>query len=240
MEINTASKNYEEIKYKDLSSLPNYSIEIEKSSEYDEIIPDIMSSVDLFKTGKTTQYYPYFIPDNSLHYLPKLNTPSEILNSMQLKQLHAHFPDYHKYSQLILHFSISIDGCLLKSFYNRCKDRNINNSLLVIKDSENNIFGAYASDMFKPSDIFYGNSECFLFTFYKENKINVYNATNKNEHYMYCDDEQICFGCSDDYFSLCLKNNFLNGYSQKTQTYDNECLTNSEKFTITKLELWGF
>ena len=57
---------------------------------------------------------------------------------------------------------------------------------------------------------------------------------------MYCDDYQICFGCSDDYFSLCLSNNFLDGYSQKTQTYDNENLTKSDKFIITKLELWGF
>ncbi len=79
-----------------------------------------------------------------------------------------------------------------------------------------------------------------MFTFYKDNIINVFNATEKNEYYMYCDDDQICFGCSDDYFSLCLCNNFLEGYSKKTQTYDNECLTNSDKFTIYKLELWGF
>ena len=74
------------------------------------------------------KYYPYFIPDNSLQYLPKLNTPSEILNSLQLKQLHSNLPDYHKYTNLKLHFSISVDGSSLKSFYNRCYDRKINNS----------------------------------------------------------------------------------------------------------------
>ena len=240
MDINPSPIDLEPITYKDLSSLDNYMFEITKTSEYDEIVPDIIASVDLYKSGKKTQNYPYFIPDNSLQYLPKLNTPSEILNSMQLKQLHSNLPDYHKYTNLKLHFSISVDGSSLKSFYNRCYDRKINNSLLVVKDSENNIFGAYVSEMLQPTNKFAGTAECFLFTFYKENKIYVFNSTKKNEHYIYCDSYQICFGCSDDCFSLCLSNNFLNGYSQKTQTYDNENLTKSDKFIITKLELWGF
>ena len=240
MEINPIPKDYEEVSYKDLSLKENEVLELSKSSEYDIIVPEIISSIDLYKAGRKTVLYPYFIPDNSLHFLPKLNTSSEILNSIKLKQIHSHLPDYHKYTNLFLHYSISIDGSLLKSFYDICQRRHINNSILVIKDSEKNIFGAYASDTFSPKNKFTGNYECFLFTFYKENKIFVYNSTRKNEHYMYCDENQICFGCSDDYFSLCLRNNFLDGYSAKTQTYDNENLTNSDKFIITKLELWGF
>jgi hypothetical protein len=240
MENNLIPNGFEEVTYKDLSSKENSMYEMEKAPEYDKIVPDIISSIDLYKTGKITQCYPYFVPDNSLHYLPKLDKPSEILNIMQLKQLHSILPDYHKYINLILHYTISVDGTSLKSFYNRCKEKKLNNSLLIIKDSENNIFGAYASEILAPSNHFFGTAECFLFTFYKENKIYVYNSTRKNEHYIYCDSNQICFGCSDDYFSLCLSNNFLEGYSQKTQTYDNECLTNSDKFTIVKFELWGF
>ena len=62
----------------------------------------------------------------------------------------------------------------------------------------------------------------------------------KNEHYMYCDNNQICFGCSDDYFSLALTNDLLDGYSKNTKTYNNDCLNKNDKFTILKLELWGF
>ena len=50
--------------------------------------------------------------------------------------------------------------------------------------------------------------------------------------YMYCDNDQIYFGCSDDYFSLALTNDFLKVYSKNTKTYDNECLTKSDNFTI--------
>ena len=231
---------YESVSYLNFSD-KNNNYELIKSEEYDVIIPSIFSSIDTCKSKICKTYnYPYFIPENSLHYLPKLDKESEILSIVQLKQLHSNFPDYHKYSNLKLHYSISIHGTLLKSFYNKCLSENINNSLLVIKDEQKNIFGAYASEMFFPNRKFSGTSECFLFTFYKDNIIHVFNATEKNEYYMYCDDNQICFGCSDDYFSLCLCNNFLEGYSKKTQTYDNECLTNSDKFTIYKLELWGF
>ena len=35
---------------------------------------------------------------------------------------------------------------------------------------------------------------------FKDNRIQVFNSTEKNDHYMYGDNDQICFGCSDDYF----------------------------------------
>ena len=57
---------------------------------------------------------------------------------------------------------------------------------------------------------------------------------------MYGDNDQICMGCSDDYFSLSLRNNLLDGYSKPTKTYNNACLNNKDKFTIVKLELWTF
>ena len=41
-----------------------------------------------------------------------------------------------------------------------------NNSILVIKDDDDNIFGAYASECFEPNKNFSGTGECFLFTFY--------------------------------------------------------------------------
>ena len=57
---------------------------------------------------------------------------------------------------------------------------------------------------------------------------------------MYCDNEQICFGNTDDYFSLCLKNNLLDGYSKTTTTYNNKSLNLKDKFVIVKMEVWCF
>ena len=213
--------------------------EIIKTEEWDKVIPQVIEAIDNKKNDNSNNMeYPYFRIQNAVQYLPKLDSKSEILNTNQLKELHSRLPSYHQYSSLYKIFSISIDGSALKSFYNKCEG--INNSVLVIKDDEGNVFGAYASEVYTPNSTFSGTGECFLFTFYKDNKIHIYNSTGINDHYMYCDDEQICFGCSDDYFSLSLRNNLLDGYSKYTQTYKNEPLNNKDKFVIYKLEVWGF
>ena len=232
-------QDFEPVKYLDSEKI-NSIFEITKSPDWEKTIPELLDTVDKYQTGKIskTDNYPYFTPENTAQYLPKLNVPSEIFSSVQLKELHSKIPYYHQYTNLRRVFSISVDGCAMRSFYDKCE--NVNNSILVLKDEDGNIFGGYASECWKPQFTFYGTGECFLFTYYKENRINVFNSTGENDHYMYGDDDQICMGCSDDYFSLSLRNNFLNGYSKPTKTYNNESLNNKDKFTIVKLELWTF
>ena len=231
-------KNVEEVKEQDTKK-EDCLFEIEKTPEWDKVIPDIIQAIDLKKDNNfNSKEYPYFHIQNAVQYLPNLDKPSEILNTNQLKELHSRLPSYHQYASLYRIFSLSVDGSALKTFYDKCEE--INNSVLVIKDDEGNIFGAYASEVFTPTSTFSGTGECFLFTYFNTNKIHIYNATGINEHYMYCDNDQICFGCSGDYFSLSLRNNLLDGYSKYTDTYKNEPLNNKDKFIIVKLELWGF
>ena len=228
----------EPIKYEDYKKEESI-VEIYKNQDWNNIVPFILDAIDHTK-NKEKPYgnYPYFRTKTKLDFLPKLDVPSDILSKYQLKQLYEFLPDSHQYSDLYRVFSLTVDGSSLKTFYYKCE--NINNSILVIKDDENNIFGAYASESFIPTKNFSGTGECFLFTFYKENKIHVFNSTGINRFFMYCDDEQICFGCSDDYFSLALRNDFLEGYSHITQTYQNQPLSSKDKFIIVKLELWAF
>jgi hypothetical protein len=214
-------------------------LEIYKNQDWDNLVPLILDAVDHTKSKeKSYGNYPYFRLKTKEDFLPTLNVESDILSNIKLKELYEFLPDSHQFSNLYRIYSMTVDGCALKTFYNKCQD--INNSILIIKDDEDNIFGAYASECFEPSRDFTGTGECFLFTFYKGNKIHVFNSTGINRNFMYCDDEQICFGCSDDYFSLSLRNDFLEGFTQTTQTYQNLLLTSKDKFTIVKLELWGF
>ena len=229
---------FEPIKYEDYKKEEGI-LEIYKNQDYNKIVPLILDAVDHTRNKeKSYGNYPYFRTKTKENYLPKLNIPSDIFSTIQLKQLYEFLPDSHQYSDLNRVFSISVDGCALKTFYNKCEG--INNSILVIKDDEGNIFGAYASECFEPNKTFSGTGECFLFTFYKGNKIHVFNSTGINRSFMYCDDEQICFGCSDDYFSLSLRDDFYEGYTHTTQTYQNLLLSSKDKFIIVKLELWAF
>ena len=213
--------------------------EVFKSENYSKIIPPLIQNIEAKKYfNKTTEDYPYFTSSNPIKYLPKLDTPSEILSNNQLKELHLFFPYFHQYSSLNKIFSISTDGTALKSLYNKCEG--IKNSILVIKDTEQNIFGAFASDIIYPSSTYTGTLDSFLFTFYKDEKIHIYKATQINDNYMYCDNEQICFGSDGEQFSLSIKNNLLDGYTKPTDTYKNKPLNGGKKFTISKLEIWGF
>ena len=230
-------QNFEPVKYLESEKI-NSLFEIYKSPDWEKTIPELLDTVEKYQQGKKLDNYPYFTAQNTAQYLPKLNVPSEIFNSIQLKELHSKLPYYHQYTNLRRVFSISVDGCALRSFYDKCEG--VSNSILVIKDEDGNIFGGYASEVWQPKFNFFGTGECFLFSYFKENRINVYNSTGENEHYMYGDNDQICMGCSDDYFSLSLRNNLLDGYSKKTKTYNNECLNDKDKFTIVKLELWTF
>ena len=231
--------DFEPIKYLESEKI-NSLFEIDKDPEWETTIPQLLETVELYQSGKQINIdnYPYFTAQNTTQYLPKLNTPSEIFTPIQLKELHSKLPYYHQYTNLRRVFTISVDGCALRSLYD--KSEKVNNSILVVKDEDGNVFGGYASEAWKPKFTFYGTGECFLFTFLKENRIKVYSSTAENDHYMYGDNDQICMGCSDDYFALSLRNNLLDGYSKETTTYNNESLNKKDKFTVVKLELWTF
>ena len=109
--------DFEPIKYLESEKI-NSIFEITKSPDWEKTIPEILEAVEKYQTGKQSQTdnYPYFTSHNTAQYLPKLNIPSEIFSSIQLKELHSKLPYYHQYTNLKRVFSISVDGCALRSF----------------------------------------------------------------------------------------------------------------------------
>ena len=213
--------------------------EIYKSDNYKKIFPELIHKIDQkIYHNQSSEDYPFFTENNKIKFLPRLNSPSELLTNNHLKELHIYFPYFLQYSSLSKIFSLSQDGADIKSLFKKCEG--IKNSILVIKDKEGNIFGAFLSDVLYPSATFTGTPDSFLFTFYKEEKIHVYKATQINDNYMYFDYEQICFGNSDKDFSLSVKSNLLDGSTKTTDTYKNKPLNGGEQFSIVNLEIWGF
>jgi len=231
-------KDFSPVNYLDPSTESSI-VTLYKSKEWDTIIPTILDAIEHCKDETGYGDYPYFRIQNTINFLPKLNVESEILNEQLLKELHCRLPYYHQFSNWKRLYSLSKDGCALKTLINKTQENQ--NTILIVKDDENNIFGAYASEAFELSGNFYGTGETFLFSFFKDNRIHVYNSTGINENYIYGDEKQIAFGCSDDYFSLTLENDLYDGYSRMTQTYKNQRLNgNKDKFIIIKLEVWTF
>ena len=213
---------------------------IYKTNDYKKIMENLTKDINKFKKNiETYNDYPFFRSQNTIKFIPKLSKESEILNKNQLRELHANLPYYHQYKNLVLLYSISIDGTLFKTFYEKSKE--YQNTILIVKDDTDNIFGAYISDYFQCLfNEFYGTAETFLFTFFKSNRIHIFNATRENEYYIYSDDKKLAFGCSDNNFSLMFDNDFWNGFTGKTKTYNNLPLSEKENFIVVKLVLWSF
>jgi hypothetical protein len=236
---NIEKESFEPIEYEDLKNEESI-FEVFKANDYNDIVSNIIKSIDnYYSDNDSYDDYPYFRVQNTCKFIPKLNTASEIFSERQLRELHAHLPYYNQYKNLKLIYSTSKHGCNLKTFY--MNGENAKNSILLIKDDNQNVFGAYFSEEYKNNPQgFYGTGETFLFTFYKTERIHVFATTGINDYYVYSDDKVLCYGCSDNYFSLSLEKDFLCGYSRTTQTFKNPPLSTKDNFFIVKLELWTF
>lgn len=182
--------------------------------------------------------YPYFKINQTIKFIPKLDTPSEILSERQLRELHQSLPYYHQYKNLRLLYSPVKHGTMMKTFYQLTEGSSV--SIVVIKDDNQHIFGGFLSEEIRNSQKFYGTGESFVFTFHNSERIHAYEGTTDNEYYIYSDDEVFAMGCSNNDFSFVCRNDFLKGTSRTTTTYKNPTLSGSEIFFIHKLEVWTF
>ncbi|XP_020381613.2 oxidation resistance protein 1-like [Rhincodon typus] len=110
--------------------------------------------------------------------------------------------------------------------------------LLVIKDSDGQIFGALASEPFKVSDCFYGTGETFLFTFYPEFKI--FKWTGDNMFFIKGDMDSLAFGGGGGEIGLWLDGDLYHGRSHSCKTFDNCILSKREDFYVQDIEIWAF
>ena len=213
-------------------------ITIKKNPNYNKIMTNLKSDVFNFISKKNTfSEYPYFRVENIIKYIPKLSQESKILNEKKIIEIHSHIPYYHQYKNFKLLYSMDRDGTALTTMIN--KGETYENTILVVKNSNKEIFGAYLSEALKIKyNDFYGTAETFLFTFYDTNRIRVFPATRNNEHYIYTEATKIAFGCSDDNFSLSLEDDFSSCFTGTTTTYDNPPLCKQDTFIVVNCELW--
>ena len=232
-------ENFQPIEYEDAKNEPSI-FEIFQSKDYAEIVNNAIQSIEnYYQENESFDDYPYFRIQNTTKFIPKLDKTSEILSERQLRELHSHLPYYHQNKNLRLLYTMSKDGSSMKTFYYKADE--VKNSILLVKDDSQNVFGAFVSEQFRMnSHGFYGTGECFLFSFFKTERIHCFPSTGLNDYFVYSDDKILSFGCSDNYFSLSLENDFMTGYTKTTQTYKNPPLSTKENFFISKLELWTF
>uniref|UniRef100_A0A3B5MTF0 TLDc domain-containing protein n=1 Tax=Xiphophorus couchianus TaxID=32473 RepID=A0A3B5MTF0_9TELE len=136
-----------------------------------------------------------------------------------------------------LAFGTSKHGMSIKTLYRAMQGQDTP-VLLVIKDSDGQVFGALASEPFKVSDGFYGTGETFLFTFNPE--FEVYKWTGDNMFFIKGDMDSLAFGGGSGEFGLWLDGDLYHGRSHSCKTFGNPMLSKKEDFYVQDIEVWAF
>uniref|UniRef100_A0A3B4U0P9 Oxidation resistance protein 1 n=1 Tax=Seriola dumerili TaxID=41447 RepID=A0A3B4U0P9_SERDU len=124
-------------------------------------------------------------------FKPNLREPSDLLEADQIEKLARNLPPRTIGYPWTLAFGTSKHGMSIKTLYRAMQGQDTP-VLMVIKDSDGQVFGALASEPFKVSDGFYGTGETFLFTFNPE--FEVYKWTGDNMFFIKGDTDSLAFG----------------------------------------------
>ncbi|XP_075438601.1 oxidation resistance protein 1 isoform X6 [Ascaphus truei] len=170
-------------------------------------------------------------------FRPNLSDPSELLQVDQIEKLTKHLPPRTIGYPWTLVYSTAKHGMSLKTLYRTMLGLDTP-VLLVIKDSDSQIFGALASEPFKVSDCFYGTGETFLFTFCPD--FEVFKWTGDNMFFIKGDMDSLAFGGGGGEFALWLDGDLYHGRSHTCKTFENPTLSKKEDFIVQDIEIWAF
>ncbi|XP_060679364.1 oxidation resistance protein 1a isoform X8 [Hemiscyllium ocellatum] len=170
-------------------------------------------------------------------FRPNLSEKSALLQTDQIEKLAKNLPPRTVGYPWTLIYSTAKHGMSLKTLY-RSMTGIDTPMLLVIKDSDGQIFGALASEPFKISDCFYGTGETFLFTFHPEFKI--FKWTGDNMFFIKGDMDSLAFGGGGGEIGLWLDGDLYHGRSHSCKTFDNCILSKREDFYVQDIEIWAF
>lgn len=169
--------------------------------------------------------------------LPVLQPHSALLENMHIEQLARRLPARVQGYPWRLAYSTLEHGTSLKTLYRKSASLD-SPVLLVIKDMDNQIFGAYATHPFKFSDHYYGTGETFLYTFSPNFK--VFKWSGENSYFINGDISSLQLGGGGGRFGLWLDADLYHGRSNSCSTFNNDILSKKEDFIVQDLEVWTF
>ncbi|XP_045721454.1 nuclear receptor coactivator 7 isoform X1 [Mirounga angustirostris] len=194
---------------------------------------EIITVEEAKRRKSTCSYY----EDDDEVALPILQPHSALLENMHIEQLARRLPARVQGYPWRLAYSTLEHGTSLKTLYRKSASLD-SPVLLVIKDMDNQIFGAYATHPFKFSDHYYGTGETFLYTFSPHFK--VFKWSGENSYFINGDISSLELGGGGGRFGLWLDADLYHGRSNSCSTFNNDILSKKEDFIVQDLEVWTF
>ncbi|DBA00449.1 TPA: hypothetical protein N0F65_002692 [Lagenidium giganteum] len=161
---------------------------------------------------------------------------SRMLTEKHVRFLWKHLPVYLTCNDLELVYSTYTHGWNLLSFYSRLENRGP--TVMVIRDEQDNIFGAFCSASWKQSTSVYGNGRSFVFSL--RPRMRVYPWSGLNETFMFGRSDALFVGGGKKGTAVCIQLDEARGFSQPCDTFDSPRLSERENFTCSSIEVWCF
>lgn len=147
----------------------------------------------------------------------------------------AAVPARHQNDDLRLVYSTCRDGASLRRFYSLAS-KCTGPLLLLVRDSEDAVFGAYTPDpRWRVEKEYFGSGEAFVFSLAPT--LQVYPWARNNKYFQLGRPESLAVG-GGGAFALCLDDMFERGSSGACATFDSPCLASERDFEVTVFEAW--
>jgi len=200
------------------------------SSHADDLSPEVNNSPEAEKIFFKKEEKP----------VKKRIKKSLLLKKSYVENLTACLPKRLVCTKWVNVFDTDVDGFTLCNLYSRFSSfqTEITSSLIVIKDFNENVFGAFVSAPLKESASTYGNGETFLFTTWPI--WTVYTWSGANEHFVTGDKKELHVGAENGMFALWVDGGLNKGRTRACDTFGSEPLANDEDFKIISVECWTF
>ncbi|XP_033846866.1 nuclear receptor coactivator 7 [Periophthalmus magnuspinnatus] len=174
---------------------------------------------------------------DSVDVLPLLTDSSDLLEDTHIEKLACRLPARVQGYPWRLAYSTVKHGTSLKTLYRSLLDVD-SPVLLVIKDMDHQIFGAFSTHPFRVTESFYGTGETFLYSFCPE--IKVYRWTGENSYFVKGNIDSLQMGGGSGQLGLWLDAELYRGTTTKCATFNNPPLSAQQDFNIHSLEVWTF
>ncbi|XP_076006555.1 TLD domain-containing protein 2 isoform X2 [Genypterus blacodes] len=167
--------------------------------------------------------------------VPILSNHSKLLDDHHLENLCVNMPARTHGHTWQLVYSTAVNGSSLRTLYRNMADLDCP-VLLVIKDMQQKVFGAFSSDPFRVSKYCYGTGETFLFSFSPDFK--AYKWSGENSYFVSGHRESLQIGGGGGGFGLWLDADLYHGSSYSCPTFHNVPLSTQQDFIVQDLEVW--
>lgn len=164
---------------------------------------------------------------------------SNIMQAEQALALEKALPEAHQGYAWRLLYSLAENGASLTTLL--LKSRKIQPTLLVVRDTRGCVFGGFASVAWcDKGESYYGDGECFVFSFVKGGPVRKWVWSGDNGYFMLSGLSQGLAMGGGGTFALFLDTELLQGSSGACATFGlEEPLASGEQFECQDLELWA-